>query len=240
MIGRVRLNRRRKPPQSRISPARDAREQALEPSERKIKLGDAEYAETDVRAALAHKIEAEARKAALPQSPDKYEIKLPPDFKPPEGVKFEFDMNSPELKRFREIAHQRGMDQESFSDALGVYAANKVGELQRLSVARNAELAKLGSAAPARLDAIETWLKARVGTKANVIVAQLKNYPVASMVETFEGLMRQFSGQGAADFSQSGRQQQEDTGRISGYENMSFAQRRAAQDADAARRGTGR
>jgi hypothetical protein len=52
-------------------------------------------------------------------------------------------------------------------------------------------------------------------------------------VKTFEGLMQQFSSQGGADFSQSGRSQQEaQPGKIAGFENMSFTQRRAAQTAE--------
>jgi hypothetical protein len=193
-----------------------------------------------IREAIAHKVEQDARKAALPASPDKYEVKLPADFKSPAGVTVEFDQRSPEFQRFRQLAHARGVDQETFSDMLGVYAATQIGQHQQLAQARGAELAKLGSAAQNRIDAIGTWMRARIGNKGDLIVAQLKNYPVASMVEAFEGIMQQFSGQGGADYSQSGRQQQETTGKIPGYENMSFLQKRAAQDAAAARGGRGR
>jgi hypothetical protein len=73
-------------------------------------------------------------------------------------------------------------------------------------------------------------LKARIGTKANLIAAQLRNYPVASMVEGFEEIMSAFTRQGGADFDQRGRAQEEKpTGKIPGYENMSFAQKRVAQ-----------
>ncbi len=197
-----------------------------------IKIGDVEYSHDQVSQAIAHQIEQNARKAALPQDPRGYQLTLPPDFKPPEGVKFEFDQNSPELARFRQVAHANGLDQKAFSDALGVYAATKIGEQQQLTTARTAELTKLGSAAQARIDAIDTWLKARVGQKGALMAAQLRQYPVASMVEMWEGVMRAFSGQGGADYSQSGRQeQQNEAGKISGYENMNFAQKRAAQDA---------
>ncbi len=179
----------------------------------------------------AFKAEQDVRKNSLPTSPDKYEIRLPADFKAPEGVKFEFDPNSADLKRARELAHARGLDQDAFADFLGVYAANKIGETQQIANARNTELAKLGSAAQARIDAIETWLKARTGSKADVLVAQLKNFPHSGMVEMFEDVIRQFSNQGSASFTQSGRQQQESNDKIPGYENMNFLQRRAAQDA---------
>jgi hypothetical protein len=179
----------------------------------------------------AFKAEQDVRKQSLPNAPDKYEIKLPPDFKAPEGVKFEFDANAPELKTFREKAHARGMDQETFSDALGVYAATKIAENQKVSVARTAELSKLGSAAESRVDAVATWLKARVGVQADGLVAQMKHYPVAAMVESFEAIIRQFSNQGGADFNQSGRQQQEQAPKVPTFDGSNFTQVRMAQDA---------
>jgi hypothetical protein len=166
------------------SPALDAREQQQDTAiESKVKFGDGtEYTESQVRDALAHQAEQAVRKQTLPQSPDGYEVKLPAGFKAPEGVRFEFDMNDPGLAQFRQLAHARGMDQQTFSDALGVYAANKIGENQKLHTARAAELGKLGSAANQRIDAIETWLKSRIGAKAGLFVGQMRNYPVAAGV----------------------------------------------------------
>lgn len=179
----------------------------------------------------AFKAEQDVRKQSLPNAPDKYEIKNTPNFKAPEGVKFDWDMNDPGLKAAREIAHARGLDQETFSSLLDVYAANKIGESQKVGVAKTAELSKLGSAGPQRIDAVETWLKAKVGAKADGLVAQMKNYPVAAMVESFEEIIRQFSGQGGAEFTQSGRQQQEQAVKVPVFDGSNFAAVRAAQDA---------
>src|SRR5579859_1309140 len=106
------------------SPALEARQQAadIEPI---VRLGDAEYRESDVRAALAERAEAQVRKQSLPAAPDKYEIKLTANFQAPAGVNFEFDMNDPTIAEARKVAHARGVDQETFSDMLGVYAATK-------------------------------------------------------------------------------------------------------------------
>jgi hypothetical protein len=204
-----------------------------------VKIGDAEYSFDQVNDALKFKSEQDIRKSSLPAVPEGYKIELPADFQAPHGVKFEFDQNSAELQNFRKLAHARGLDQQTFSEALGIYAANRIGEQQHLSVARDAEMQKLGSAGANRIAAVETWLKSQVGAKANLIVAQLKNFPVAGMVEMFEQLARNASNQGGADYSQSGRHQEEPSGKIPGYENMSFMQKRAAQDA-AAGRGRGR
>ena len=111
----------------------------------------------------------------------------------------------------------------------GLYASTRVGELAQVTAGREREMGKLGAAGPQRIDAVETWLKAKVGDKANVLVATLKQYPVAATVEALEGIIRAFSSQGGTNFTQSGRDQAEEPGRIPGYENMSFAQRRVAQ-----------
>jgi hypothetical protein len=211
------------------SPARDSREQAAD-IEPMVRLADGtEVPEADLREALSFRAEHNARKATLPASVDGYELKLPPDFKAPEGMRFEFDKNDPLLKTSRELALKRGLDQGTYSDFLGLYAASKITEQQMLGRARDAELAKLGSAAPQRVEAVQNWLKGRIGAKADVLVNQLAKFPHSRLVESFEGLMSQFSRQGGADFSQSGRQQQEEPGKIPGYENMNFQQRRVAQ-----------
>jgi hypothetical protein len=180
--------------------------------------------------ALKFHAEQQIRKSSLPAAAADYKVELPADFKPPEGVSFEFDKNSAELQNFQKLAHARGLDQQTFSEALGIYAANRIGEQQTLAVARNAEMQKLESAGANRISAVETWLKSQVGARANLIVAQLKNFPVAGMVEMFEHLARNASSQGGADYSQSGRQQEDNTGKIQNYENLSYAQKRAAQD----------
>lgn len=185
----------------------------------------------------AFKAEQDIRKNSLPAAPDKYEVKLPQGFQPPAGIEFQFDMNDPAIAEARKVAHARGVDQETFSDMLGVYAATKIAEQTRLAGARDAEMSKLGSAAQNRIEAVSTWLKGRVGTKADVLVNQLAKFPHAGLVESLEEIIRQFSHQGGAQFDQRGRQQQEETGKIPGYENMSFKERRVAQMQQANGRG---
>jgi hypothetical protein len=177
----------------------------------------------------ARDAERVARAQALPQSPDAYQVALPEGFKPPEGMQFEFRNDDPAMIEARKAAHELGLDQNGFSRLLGIYAANKLGELQSTNSAREAEMTKLGSAAPQRIEAVETWLKAKVGDKANVMIETLKQFPVAANVEAFEGIMRAFSSQGGSSVTQSGRETETDQGKIPGYENMSFVQRRTAQ-----------
>lgn len=212
------------------SPARDAREQQPTSQERMIRVGETDFSEKQITNSLVFRAEQDVRERSLPTAPDKYEIKNSPSFKPPEGFKFEWDMNDPLLKSAREAAFTGKLGQENFSKFLDLYASNKIAEQQRLAPAREAELSKLGSAATQRIDALETWLKARVGDKSKLLVAQMRNFPVAAMVETFETLMKQFSDQNGAQFDQRGRsEQQAPSGKIAGYENMTFAQKRIAQ-----------
>lgn len=206
-----------------------ARAAQHEPVANRVSIDGAEYSTDDVRAALTAHAEAQARKATLPTSPNHYQIKNSDSFETPEGVKFQWDMNDPLLKSARELAHQRGLDQDSFSGFLDIYAANKIGEQQRISVARDAELSKLGSAAPQRVDAVALWLKAHAGNNADVLVNQLRTFPVASFVKTFETLMRKMSHQGGAQYQNGGRTQEETAGKIPGYDGMNFKQIRVAQ-----------
>ena len=114
------------------SPARDHREQALAgAAERKLTVGGIEYPEQSVAEALADRAQRQIVQAGLPKDPNGYEIKLPEGFKPPEGMQFEFKTDDPALKQFREIAHRRGMDQATFSEALGAFASVKVDEPAR-------------------------------------------------------------------------------------------------------------
>jgi hypothetical protein len=154
----------------------------------------------------AFKTEADVRKAAIPASPDKYEPKLPADFKAPEGMEFQLNAEDPALKQFREIAHKKGMDQDTFSEALGAFAAVKIAEHQQLTAGRTAEMAKLGATADTRIDQVATWLTAKVGDKAAPMIAQLKQFPLAANVEAFEGIIRAFTAQGGTNFNQSGRE----------------------------------
>jgi len=170
-----------------------------------------------------------AREQAIPAAPEKYEIKLPEGFKPPEGTAFEFKVDDPAMIEARKAAHELKLDQAGFSKLLGVYAANRIAEHQQITAGKTAEMAKLGATADTRIENVATWLTARAGDKAAHSIATLKAYPVAAHVEMFESLMRSFSSQGGAAVTQGGREGQEDAGKIPGYENMSFVQKRAAQ-----------
>jgi hypothetical protein len=215
------------------SPAMDARGQQAPPSEQKIKIGEAEYTAADLEGAIAERAERQSQRANLPAGPDQYRVELPADFQAPEGVRFEFDKTDPALARAREVAHKRGIPQDVFSEMLGVYASTRMGEAIQQSKLRDVNMKQLGAAGPQRVEAVATWLQARAGADGKTMANFLRQFPSAPIVKATENLMRVFSNQGGADFSQQHRAGEEDrSGRIAGYENMSFTQRRATQMAE--------
>jgi hypothetical protein len=188
-----------------------------------------EHREADLLAALGERAEAASRKATLPSSPDAYEIKLPDDFQAPEGVRFEFDPRDPALKAARELAFQNGVSSDVFQKMLGVYASTKMGEAIQQAQLRDVNMRQLGVAGPQRVEAVSQWLAARGGADGKTMAAFIRQFPSSAIVKTMENLMRAFSSQGGADFSQSHRETGANEGKVPGYENMNFVQRRIAQ-----------
>jgi hypothetical protein len=173
------------------------------------------------------------KKATLPASPEAYEAKLPADLKLPGGLEYRFDLTDPSLIAARNLAHAKGCSQQDFSEALGIFASHIASQEAALAERSAAEVAKAGVNAPQRVDAVGKWITAEVGeadakpTRATIVTdAHLRFY---------ERLMQKVSSQGTASFSQSHRAPPE-VNSIPGYENMSFEQRRHAQDQLAARR----
>lgn len=147
-------------------------------------------------------------KLSRPQAPDAYEVKLPADFRPPEGVEFKFRDGDPLLAQAKTMAHEMGISQEHFSKLLGLYAGAQVADQQQMTTARNAEIAKLGTTGPARVTAVNTWLDAMgvPGLKGRMWTA--------ADVHAFEGLITKFTSQGGASFRATGREPPPPAGRL--------------------------
>jgi hypothetical protein len=174
----------------------------------------------------------DVRKGSLPQKADDYKVELPSDFKPPAGVEFKLDATDPAFGQLKAVAHKHGLTQAAVNELIGVYAGKEVGSESAIATARAAEVAKLGTTGPSRVDAVTRWMDASgLGVLKSTLVT-------AAQVEAFEKHINALGTQGAAGFSQSHRVAP-DTKEIPGYENMSFEQRRFAQDQRAAQRRTG-
>ena len=183
-----------------------------------------------VNGLVAREAEDSIRKNTLPKGEAEYQVRNSPDFKLPDGVKFEFDANSPELASARKLALKNGFSQEAFSGLLDLYASTKVSEQINAAKAREANLAQLGAAGPQRVEAVATWLTARAGTEGKQVADFIKAFPSAPIVKAMESLIKQFSSQGGADYSGQHRETADaEAGKIAGYEKMSFAQIRARQ-----------
>lgn len=151
-------------------------------------------------------------KLSRPQTAEAYEVKLPADFKPPDGVEFKFRDGDPLLSQAKAMAHEMGISQENFSRLLGLYAGAQVADQQQITTARNAEIAKLGATGPARVTAVNTWLDA-------MGVGELKaRMFTAGDVQKYEALITKFTSQGGASFRTTGREPPQPAGRVSDAE----------------------
>ena len=176
---------------------------------------------------VAFKAAEDSRKLTLPAKPEDYKAELPKDFVTPDGTKVEFKDTDPLFIEARKTAKDMGLTQEQFSRLLSLHAGAMVNNQQTFKTARDAEIAKLGPTAPARISAIQTWLKAVAGPDAATLIGVLDYAPVAGTVKAFENLISRYSSQGAGGFSQSHREPGEQGGRLTEeqYSALPIAQR---------------
>lgn len=177
----------------------------------------------------------DVRKGSLPAKADDYKLDLPADFKLPAGVDYKLDAANPALGQVKQFAHKHGLTQAAVTELLGIYAGNEVGTQAAIATARAAEIAKLGTTAPARVDAVTQWLAGMDASADKGDAKALAGMLVtARHVEAFERIITRLTTQGTANFSQSHRVAP-DAKEIPGYDKMSFEQRRFAQDQRAQR-----
>lgn len=94
-------------------------------------------------------------------------------------------------------------------------------------------LRALGPNANERIERVKTWLRARGRSR---MADLLDAYPAAPLVEDHEEIMLQFANRGADTSSQSHRETQANQdGKIAGFSEMNFQQRRVAQMAERAK-----
>ena len=116
---------------------------------------------------------------------------------------------------------------------MGPYASHHAQQEAALAERSRQEIAKIGTNGPQRVDAVSKWITGIVGeADARPIRATIVT---DSHLRFYEAIMSKIVSQGAASFSQSHRVPAEDSGKIPVFENMSFEQRRQAQDRNAAR-----
>jgi hypothetical protein len=206
------------------------------PAQSKVRVGEYEISAEELGTMMQRQAVEDQRRLTMPPTPEAYEAKLPADLKLPGNQEYKFNTSDPSLIAARNLAHAKGWSQQDFSEALGIFASHHAAQEAQLAERARAEIAKAGVNAPQRVDAVGKWLDGFVGTDA---AAPIKATLVTNSHLVFiEKVMAKLESQGAASFSQSHRAAP-DADKIPGYENMTFEQRRFAQDqkAEAARRG---
>jgi hypothetical protein len=201
----------------------------------KHKVGKYEVSEAELAGMMDRQAQDDLRKATLPTAPDAYKLELPEGTTLPDNIAVQFDANDPGMIAARNWAHARGIDQQGFSEVLAIYASHVAQQEANLAERSRAEIAKAGANGPQRVDAVGRWITSLVGeADAKPIRATLVT---DSHLRFYEKLMTQHVSQGTAPFSQQHRVIPERG--IPGYENLSFEQRRHAQEqrAAATRRG---
>jgi hypothetical protein len=94
----------------------------------------------------------------------------------------------------QEFAFAHGLDQSGFSKMLAIYANRQLAEAAHFNQARRAEIEKLGSAAAARVDAMNMFLESQLGSE--LAGALRKTMFTADSVRAVERLMRNYVSQG--------------------------------------------
>ena len=188
------------------------------------KVDEAKFAE-HLNAQSARLAAEDSRLLTLPQTAEAYEAKLPADFKPPEGITFQFDANDPLMAQAKAIAHELKIPQEGFSKLLGIYAGAQVSTEAQIQTAKNAEISKLGPTGPARVGVIQTFLKSMIGEAEGTQLAA--RMFTASDVQAMEKLVARFASQGSAGFSQQHRDVQPQ-GRVdqAAYDKMTYTEKK--------------
>jgi hypothetical protein len=165
----------------------------------KVKVGELELTETELKGLLERKGLEESRKLTLPGDPSKYALTLPDDFKIPQGIEYKIDENSPAATLARQFAVDAGLTQAEFSRMVAIHAAVEVQQVANLKTARDAELNKLGATGFQRITAVETFLRGRLGDDVGRAMGGM--LVTAKHVEGFERLMQQFANGGSGSFS---------------------------------------
>jgi hypothetical protein len=201
---------------------------AADPNE-KHRFGDIELTGQEIKDLIARKAAEDSRKATVPATPAEYRLDLPTDFVMPQGAEFKWQtadpVMGPLLREAQALAHAQAMDQPTFSKWLSLYAASQIQEQATINRVRDAEVAKLGTSAPIRVDAVTQWARGMVGDRLAKPLAGMM--VTAAHVEAFEALMQRFVNQGGGSYSGAKREpNQPQTLPQSEIDKMSYAQRK--------------
>ncbi|MBY3162115.1 hypothetical protein HFO65_15885 [Rhizobium laguerreae] len=180
----------------------------------------------------ATKAERDTLLATVPEKPDGYKVSLPQDFKLPEGFEVPdgesiVDENDPRVAAAREFAHANQLTQEQFEGMIAIGVQADIAEKSNLTEALTKQREELGAKATERVNAVTTWLGAKIGGELAGALAPMLY--TAKQVQAFEKLM--LLNRGAVPGNPGGgRDGMGGSTQIEGYDKMNFRQRMAAID----------
>ncbi|MBX5001883.1 hypothetical protein HJB72_28585 [Rhizobium lentis] len=180
----------------------------------------------------ATKAERDTLLANVPEKPDGYTVSLPQDFQLPEGFEVPdgesiIDEADPRVAAAREFAHSAQLTQEQFESLIAIGVQADIAEKTSIKEALTQQREELGARATERVNAVTTWLGAKIGGDLAAALAPMLY--TAKQVQAFEKLM--LLNRGAVPGNPGGgRDGLGGDTKIEGYDKMNFRQRMAAID----------
>lgn len=107
----------------------------------------------------------EARRAGVPESHDKYELKLAAEIVGLDGKPVEFDASDPLAQAVLPVLHELGIPQEGVSKLLSAFAAQEIEAAKASQAFVVAEQAKLGAEHAKRTGALHATVTAAIGAE---------------------------------------------------------------------------
>lgn len=139
--------------------------------------------------------ERDSHLAQVPDEPDGYELKLPEDFEQPDPDNpIEVNPDDPMVQVAREFAKANNFTQAQFESLVTLEVQRQQVENELLENRLGEEKEALGSKAQQRIDAVTSWLGAKLGTEhANALIGTMFT---KVQVEGFEKLIELAKGSG--------------------------------------------
>jgi hypothetical protein len=192
----------------------------------KVKIGDFEVSESEVREMLADKAQRDLARTQIPADPKGYELKLPEGVTLPGDAKVTFGTDPESLAMVdaaQQWAHKKGLSQSEFSELLSIQAHDLAAKELKIATYARAEVEKLGATGPQRIDAMTKWIRSEMGdTDAKPIIASMAT---AAHVKFYEKLFMKSTG--AGNFRQTGRVDEPRGVDEATWNGMSYSEKKA-------------
>lgn len=154
---------------------------------------------TDFQSQSAALAAQQSQAASVPETADGYQVQMPPDYKLPDGVKLPEGMETlsvnpddPRVAALRDVAQKSGWSQSVFEQVLAAGAEMDLRGISEHETRLGAEREALGGRASERIDAVKTFMEAKLGEELGQ--ALHGSFMTAKSIEAAErliGMIRQ-------------------------------------------------